>query len=291
MDAAKRNQRFTLSCEPQTVRPALWVFTIATAVCCVSAAKAAGGIELVASDSRKSEVLIEGPVRISPASFPHSLSSINKSHFVVSLNEEAQEELGFDSLPKDPSETDDEEFRDHLKSREQRNLMDQDESQGRQPEVVSGRFILPDLSAATTNTTDIGNGKTPDGFRGDSPAPLEPLPESGVDRPGSWTWSMRTWAAPNTFSYPRYFEDRMLERHGHERCPHWTPLLAGARFFGTVPLLPYLATVQHPCECEYTLGYYRSGNCVPAYLQRPPYERKAVIAEAAAITAGVLIIP
>jgi len=294
MDAARRNQRMIRSCEPQTVRSALWGLAFATAISCVSRANAADEIDRVPSDSEQLNGLIEEPVRVSPVSYPYSLSNVNKTHFIVSIAEEdaAEYQLGFDSLSSDDEQADDdEEFRERLKSRKQRSLMDQDQSQGRQPEVVNGRFTLPDLSAASTNTSDVGNGRTPDGFRGDSPAPLVPLPESGAERLGSWTWSLRTWAAPNTFSNPRYFEDRMLERHGHERCPHLTPLLAGARFFGTVPMLPYLATVQHPCECEYTLGYFRTGNCVPAYLQRPPYERKAVIAEAAAVTAGVLIIP
>ncbi|TWU40694.1 hypothetical protein Poly41_15290 [Novipirellula artificiosorum] len=218
----------------------------------------------------------------------------------TSLASMIAEEDTLDLIGTDGDETDDqteadkpplEDEKDEKLPQPKRNLMDQRESQGRKPEVVNGRFELPTIAAATTATADIGNGRTPAGFRADTAEPLAPLAESGIEREGNWTWAMRTWAAPNTFSYPRYFEDRMLERHGHERCPHWTPILAGVRFFGTVPLLPYLATVQHPCDCEYTLGYYRTGSCVPAYLQRPPYERKAVVAEAVAITAGTLIIP
>ncbi|TWT80948.1 hypothetical protein CA13_23950 [Planctomycetes bacterium CA13] len=216
-------------------------------------------------------------------------SRFHDTAFIFTMQDNADEEdLKLDANEEDADDVDADEI---TRNRKKRNLLDQDESQGRQPEVLNGRFELPALAAATTNTSNVGNGKTPDGFRADHVSPVAPLPESGIERDDQWTWTMRTWAAPNTFSNPRYFEDRMLERHGHERWGHWTPLASGVRFFGTAPLLPYLATVQHPTECEYTLGYFRTGNCAPAYLQRPPYERKAVVAEATAIAAGVLIIP
>ncbi len=161
----------------------------------------------------------------------------------------------------------------------------------RSPSVENGRFALPPFMVASTQTSEIGNGRTPEGFRGDDPQLLELLPESGLSRSVDWDWTVRTWAAPNTFSHPRYFEDRMLERHGHERFPCLQPLASGARFFATIPMLPYLAAVRDPWDCEYTLGYYRAGSCAPALLQRPPYMRKAVIAEAAAVTTAVLVLP
>ncbi len=161
----------------------------------------------------------------------------------------------------------------------------------RSPSVENGRFELPPFMVASTRTGEIGNGRTPDGFGDDDSQVLQPLPESGLARGLDWDWTVRTWEAPNTFSNPRYFEDRMLERHGHERFPHLQPIVSGARFFATIPMLPYLAAVRHPCDCEYTLGYYRVGSCVPALRQRPPYERKAVIAEAASIATRVLILP
>ena len=83
----------------------------------------------------------------------------------------------------------------------------------------------------------------------------------------------------------------MLERHGHTRLGCLQPVASGARFLATVPMLPYLMTVRHPCDKEYTLGYYRSGSRAPALLQRPPYERRAVVAETAAITGAILVFP
>ncbi|EMI21012.1 hypothetical protein RMSM_02057 [Rhodopirellula maiorica SM1] len=170
------------------------------------------------------------------------------------------------------------------------NLMDGDDFY-RTPEVVEGRLELPPIAAASTSIENIGNGRAPEGFRSDTGSPILPLPEQGIERDPSWGWTVKAWNAPNTFSHPLYFEDRMLERHGHEKHPCLTPMVAGMRFFTTVPMLPYLATIDHPCECDYSMGYYRTGSCTPAYLQRPPYERRAVIAEAAAVTGAVLAFP
>ncbi|GAA5510342.1 hypothetical protein [Novipirellula caenicola] len=161
----------------------------------------------------------------------------------------------------------------------------------RTPEVVGGRLELPPIAAASTSIENIGNGRAPEGFRSSADSPILPLPEQGIERDASWGWSTKAWNAPNTFSHPLYFEDRMLERHGHEKHPCLTPMVAGMRFFTTVPMLPYLATIDHPCECDYTMGYYRTGSCVPAYVQRPPYERRAVIAEAAAVSGAVIAFP
>jgi hypothetical protein len=161
----------------------------------------------------------------------------------------------------------------------------------RSPEVVDGRFVLPPMQAATIATANIGNGKTPEGFRDQSVTPMQSLPEVADQRGETWNWSIAHWSAANTFSYPRYFEDRMLERHGHERFGCYQPLASGARFFATFPMLPYLGAIQHPCECEYTMGYYRPGSCTPAFRQRPPYDRRAIVAESLAVGSAIAIFP
>lgn len=161
----------------------------------------------------------------------------------------------------------------------------------RMPDFADGQFVLPTLSAVTTATEKIGNGRLPDGFRTGAPSPTVMLPESTSERGIGDLVSMGNWKAPNTFSYPLYFEDRMLERHGHERWGCLQPLASGARFFATVPMLPYLSNVSPPCECEYKLGYYRVGSCAPVMLQRPPLERRAVIAEGAAIAGAIIAFP
>jgi hypothetical protein len=172
----------------------------------------------------------------------------------------------------------------------------QKESIVRAAEVVGGRFQLPSLAAVSTLTTEIGNGRVPDSFRSSENSVSMPLPESASQRTQSldgatWQWTRRTWTAPDTYSNPRYFEDVMLERHGHERWGHSQSLFSGARFFVTAPMLPYLMAIQHPCDCESTLGYHRSGSCSPAYFQRPPYDRRAMIAESATIASGLWILP
>ena len=168
------------------------------------------------------------------------------------------------------------------------------------PTVVSGRFNIPALAAASTATADIGNGSVPKGFRVDSPRPMAPLPEmanerrmigQGSDIDASWDWSVTHWAAANTFSNPRYFEDVMLERHGHKRWGHLQPIASGVRFFTTLPLLPYKMAIRPACDCEYTLGYYRPGSCAPALYQRPPRDRKAILVESAAVAGAIIAFP
>ncbi len=155
------------------------------------------------------------------------------------------------------------------------------------PQYGTGKFILPRLAAPALSTDQIGNGRTPPGIDQDE-IEVGRLPESANDRITGWNWSVCQWEAPNTFSNPRYFEDRMLERHGHRRLDCLQPAISGARFFGTVAMLPYLMTVRPACECEYTLGYYRPGSQVPGFFQRPPYDRDAVIVQSA-VSSGLMI--
>jgi hypothetical protein len=158
------------------------------------------------------------------------------------------------------------------------------------PRVREGRFALPALLAPSIATDTIGNGRTPRGFRAGDAGPTRPLPETSEYR-GTQSWTLACWAAANTYSNPRYFEDRMLERHGHERCPPLTPVISGARFFTGIAMLPYLMTVSPPCREESTLGYFRSGSAAPALKQRPPYDRRALLVEVAAIAAAFLALP
>lgn len=166
----------------------------------------------------------------------------------------------------------------------------------RLPEVAGGRFILPPLRAVSIDQAPIGNGKVPESLEAGEELTLAPLPEDGYARSlltDSTTWPslIRPWAAPNTFSHPLYFEDRMLERHGHERWGCLQPIASGARFFATVPMLPYLTTIQAPCNIVYSKGYYRAGSPAPRLYQRPPLERRAVIVEAASIAGGFIAFP
>lgn len=155
------------------------------------------------------------------------------------------------------------------------------------PQITEGRYNLPKLAAPSIATDNIGNGRTPERFFSDEPE--RPLPETASERGDSWNWTVCEWAAPNTFSFPRYFEDRMLERHGHRRFGICQPAVSGARFFGSLTMLPYLIATRPGNEPEYTLGYYRAGSNVPGFFQRPPFDRDALIIHSAT-TAGVMMV-
>lgn len=166
-----------------------------------------------------------------------------------------------------------------------------DEPEFNSPELIDGHFRLPPLGPPSIATDKIGNGRLPKSFRDGMSTPMRFLPESAAQRGADPTWSTIQWSAANTFSYPRYFEDRMLERHGHQRFGLFQPLASGARFFATVPMLPYLMKISPPCECEYSMGFYRSGSCAPKLLQRPPFDAHAAVVEAAAIAGGIVAFP
>ena len=159
------------------------------------------------------------------------------------------------------------------------------------PQAVNGSFVLPDLKAASTVQNLDRLQQVPKDFRDEQTVPTIALPESGSEREENWDWTEVQWAAANTYSNPRYFEDRMLERHGHQTLGKLQPLASGARFFVTIPLLPYLTAVSEPDQKDYSLGYYRTGNSVPALRQRPPYERRALLSETAVISGFFLLVP
>lgn len=160
----------------------------------------------------------------------------------------------------------------------------------RVPTLEGNQLRLPALVAPTTQQTEIGNGQTPKDNAELVMLSTIPLPE-GYDREGNWGYSKKCWQAANTFSHPLYFQDAMLERNGLE-CTHCLqPAVSAARFFTTIPALPYLMTIQRPCDCNHTLGYYRPGSCPPRLLQRPPYQRDAILNQAAWTTGAVFLVP
>ena len=71
------------------------------------------------------------------------------------------------------------------------------------------------------------------------------------------------WQPVNFFHQPLYFDDAPLERYGQSLCPHVQPAISGARFFLTLPAIPYKIGVDHTHDCVTTLGKYRAGSCAP----------------------------
>lgn len=100
-----------------------------------------------------------------------------------------------------------------------------------------------------------------------------------------------TWKASNLCHKPLYFEDPQLERYGHTVCPLAQPFISRARFWLTIPVLPYLMGVNPPNECIYDLGMYRPGNCAPYMLNPIPISLRGGLMEAGAIVGGVAIFP
>jgi len=90
---------------------------------------------------------------------------------------------------------------------------------------------------------------------------------------------------------PLYFEEVNLERFGASRRPRLQSVVSGARFFATVPALPYLMAVERPRGCYYETGPYRAGRPAPRHKELPPLRLGAVTVEGAVITALIFLIP
>lgn len=149
-------------------------------------------------------------------------------------------------------------------------------------------LVLPPLSVPNTSIAGTGKGATPDDqVSGRLPSAIS-LPY-GSDRYGFWALDSKTWAAPVFCHQPVYFEDTMLERHGHERAPCIQPILSGARFFSDIALLPYHSYLQRPLEERYNTGHYRQGSAACALRQRSPYDAGAMRFQLLTTGTGVLI--
>ena len=83
----------------------------------------------------------------------------------------------------------------------------------------------------------------------------------------------------------------MLERHGHVRFPYMQPVVSGVRFFGTIPLMPYLVTLRRPLEEVHTLGAYRPGSAAPVLRYRAHYDPVALRNEVIAAGAAAVALP
>jgi hypothetical protein len=99
------------------------------------------------------------------------------------------------------------------------------------------------------------------------------------------------WTASALCHHPLYFEEVQLERYGHSLRPWMQPFVSGAHFFLTVPVLPYEMGLTPPCECLYTLGYYRPGSCAPWILDPIPLSVRAGVFEAGAWVGAAALIP
>ena len=142
-----------------------------------------------------------------------------------------------------------------------------------------------DLKRIVLVDTDI----TPPGLPTDAFPQYCPLGDEAF-QPRCWEPLTYTWKASALCHKPLYFEERGLERYGHT-IGHFTPLLSGVHFFGTLPILPYKMGMEMPWECMYSLGYYEPGNCAPYIIPPVPLNLRGALLEAGAWTGGVFLIP
>jgi hypothetical protein len=99
------------------------------------------------------------------------------------------------------------------------------------------------------------------------------------------------WQATNFFHRPVYFEDVPLERYGQTCHAHLQPAISGAKFFLTLPVLPYKVGVNCPWECVTSMGHVPPGTCAPCVRQTLPVEVDAGLLEATVAWALVFALP
>jgi hypothetical protein len=97
----------------------------------------------------------------------------------------------------------------------------------------------------------------------------------GFDAPLVW----KTWESPNVRYRPLLFEDENLERYGNHAGYYLQPYKSGLHYASRVVTLPYQLATQGCHDCEYGLGYFRPGNCNPAYHQRMERSKRGLIAQ------------
>jgi hypothetical protein len=120
--------------------------------------------------------------------------------------------------------------------------------------------------------------------------PCECRLEGEMFRPRKFACTTFTWKAAGYCHKPLYFEHWTLERYGHSYG--WAdPIISGAHFFATLPVLPYKMGVELPWECVYPLGYYRPGSCAPWTVPAVPISKRGLMLEAATVTGLVFLLP
>ena len=142
------------------------------------------------------------------------------------------------------------------------------------------REIRPTLGYAMRN---IDAGQLPEGFN-------EKLDQGDyIARQSSP--AVLQWAPTNLYHNPLYFEDPALERYGHTYPPVVQPFASAGRFATQLVGLPYQMSLHPVHSREYTLGYYRPGECAPKKHYQIPFNEEAAFVQAAAMAGFFLIFP
>ncbi len=89
---------------------------------------------------------------------------------------------------------------------------------------------------------------------------------------------------------PLYFEEVNLERYGRA-CGPLQPVLSGARFFATIPSLPYAMAVHHPNQTYTTKWPNEAGWGAPKVRELQPLQWKPGMVQAGAVTSLLFVVP
>jgi hypothetical protein len=156
---------------------------------------------------------------------------------------------------------------------------------------LQSRKLTLRVQAVSIANESIGTGLIPEPA---SPAWSEEEILVDLNRRGQ-VFTQVYWLASMIQHHPLYFEDPMLERHGHAK--HFAgmeccqSIVSGAKFFGTIFMMPYLRTLQPKHDCVYALGSYRVGSGAPCLKSKIPYDKRAAIVESASAAAFFWAIP
>ncbi len=112
-----------------------------------------------------------------------------------------------------------------------------------------------------------------------------------ADEPRSWPTSAFYWQASWLAHRPLCFEEKMLERYGYSHFPLAQPVISGAHFFATLPILPYKKGLDPHHQPIYDLGFPRPGVCAPSLCPRVPWNARAAAYEAGFATGLIFFIP
>lgn len=147
---------------------------------------------------------------------------------------------------------------------------------------VQNRQLTNRVQATSISSDQVGTGLLP------SPAQPRQLSSTSAGQ-STAIYTHVHWRPSCIQHFPLYFEDAMLERHGHKRSFYGydvaQSVISGVKFFATIPLLPYNMTLRPRRECVYALGHYRAGSGAPCLRDNLPYDYRAAIVESASAAA------
>jgi hypothetical protein len=123
------------------------------------------------------------------------------------------------------------------------------------------------------------------------PADFNRQMDNGEYVPRAASPTVFQWAPTNLYHYPLYFEDPSLERYGHTYHPLVQPFASTGRFATQLVGLPYQMTLHPIHSHDYTLGYYRPGECAPKKHYQIPFNEEATIMQVATVVGLIVLLP